>query len=100
MSEMEPVPLAAVVHDRLKNLHRHLQIAHAGVVVAAAALESQNADRDREVARVLKYCVGERLFGQIERTAELIASLQAFPPERSDADAWDLERPGRSHPST
>jgi len=75
--------------DRLRGLHVHLQVAHAGVVVAAAALHHQNADRDEEIARVLEYCVGDRLAEQIERTAELVASLQPLPTDPRDLDTWD-----------
>jgi hypothetical protein len=82
-----------LVGDRLRRLHKHLQIAHAGVVVAAAALEHQNADRDREIACVLRHCVGERLFAQIDRTAELIVWLQAQPtdPDELYSTGWPDE---------
>lgn len=90
MSETDPAELTQHVRSRLKLLHRHLQVVHAGVVVAAAALQHQRAERDQEVARVLTYCIGDRLFAQIERTAELIASLEPFPPDPS-ADSHDLE---------
>lgn len=76
------------VAERLKRIHLQLQIVQAGIVVAVAALRHQHAESDEEIARVLRYCVGERLYAQIERTAELIASLQAFPSEGD----WDLER--------
>jgi hypothetical protein len=66
---------AQLVGDRLRQIHLHLKIVHAGIVVATAALQHQNADRDEDIAQVLKYCVGDRLFEQLECTAELIASL-------------------------
>jgi hypothetical protein len=74
---------------RLHGLHIQLQVVHAGVVVAATALHHQNADRDEEIARVLEYCVGERLAEQIERTAELVASLQRLPTDPDDLVSWD-----------
>lgn len=80
--------------DRLRQLHVHLQVAHAGVIVAAAALHRQNADRDEEIARVLEFCVGERLAEQIERTAELVASLAPRPTHPNDLDSWDPEPRG------
>jgi len=70
-----------------------VQVVHAGIVVAAAALHHQNADRDEEIARVLGYCVGDRLSDQIERTAELIASLQSLPTDPADIDSWDPRMP-------
>ena len=94
MGELECTALKQLVRDRLKGLHLHLQVVHAGIVVAAAALQYQNAERDKEIARVLRYCVGDRLFDQIERTAELIASLQPFPTDPSDVGSWDLEDAG------
>lgn len=75
MSDKEAA-LEQLVRDGLRGLHVHLQVAYAGIVVAAAALHHQNAERDEEIARVLEYCVGDRLSAQIERTAELIASFQ------------------------
>jgi len=88
MSEKD-VALERLVRDRLRALHLHLQIVHAGIVVAAAALHHQNAERDEEIARVLEYCVGDRLADQIERTAELIASLLPLPTDPADIDSWD-----------
>jgi len=82
----------AIEHElrkRLKGLHVHLQVVHAGVVVAAAALHYQNAERDEEIARVLEHAVGDRLSEQIERTAELLAFLQPLPTNPDDLDSWD-----------
>jgi hypothetical protein len=77
------------VKNRLRELHVHLQIVHAGVTVSAIALHHQNADRDEEIARVLEYCVASRLADQIERTAELLASLQPVPTSPGDLESWD-----------
>ncbi|HEX7080482.1 MAG TPA: hypothetical protein VF329_05670 [Gammaproteobacteria bacterium] len=76
MSGKDSVALVQLVRDRLRPLHRHLQLVHAEIVVTTAALERQNVDVDRDVARVLKHCVGARLHGQIEGAAEVIASLE------------------------
>lgn len=84
-----------VVSARLRGLHVELQVMHAGVVVAAAALHYQNAERDEEIARVLEFCVGARLSNQIERTAELIASLSALPVDPGEIETWD-PRPAHS----
>jgi hypothetical protein len=88
MSETE-VAIEQLVGERLRGLHVQLQVVHAGVVVAAAALHHQNAERDEEIARVLEYCVGDRLFNQIERTAELIVSLRSLPMDPADIESWD-----------
>ena len=80
------------VLEQLRGLHVHLQVAYAGVVVAAAALHHQNADRDEEIARVLEYCVGDRLAEQIERTANLVALLRPLPVDPRDLDSWDPRR--------
>lgn len=77
---------------QLKQLHRQLQIIHAGVAVAAAALHHQGAEQDEEIARVLEYCVASRLAAQIERTAELLASLQPLPTDPDDLDSWNPRR--------
>ena len=77
------------VSSRLRELHVHLQIVHAGVTVSALALHRQNADRDEEIARVLEYCVGRRLTEQIERIAELLASLQPVPTRPEELESWD-----------
>jgi hypothetical protein len=79
--------------ERLRGLHVHLQVAYAGVVVAAAALHRQNAERDEEIARVLEFCVGVRLAEQIERTAELVATLRPLPIDPGDLDSWDPRLP-------
>ena len=77
------------VREQLRALHVQIQIAHAGVIVSAIALHRQNADRDEEVARVLEYCVANRLAEQIERAADLLASMQPFPTDPRDLDSWD-----------
>ena len=94
MDEVDSELRERLVRDRLETLHLHLQIVHAGIVVAAAALRHQAAERDEEIARVLTYFIGDRLFEQIERTAELIASLQPVPADPSKSH-WDLELRGR-----
>ena len=81
------------VLDRLRGLHAHLQVVHAAVIVAAIALHRQNADRDEEIARVLEHCVGARLADQIERTAELVASLRPLPIHPDDLDSWNPRPP-------
>jgi hypothetical protein len=87
--------LERAARERLRELHVHLQVAHASVVVAAAALHWQNADRDEEIARVLEYCVALRLAAQIERTAEFLAALQPVPTDPNDLESWDPRpRPG------
>jgi hypothetical protein len=73
----------------VRDLHVRLQIVHAGVVVSALALHHQNADRDEEIARVLEYCVAGVLAEQIDRTAELLASLQPLPADPDALDSWD-----------
>jgi len=74
---------------RLRRLHVHLQIAHAGVVVAAAALRYQNCDHDEDIARVLRHCVGSRLAQEIEHTAELVASLGELGVDPADVETWE-----------
>jgi len=71
---------AHVAVEQLERIARHLEIAHAGVAVAAAALLRQRAEQDEEIAAVLRHCVGERLFEQIERISELAAALRAQGP--------------------
>lgn len=65
------------VLDGLKLLRCHLQLVHDGIVVAAAALNRQNADRDKEIARVLEHLIGERLLSQIERASLLLDVVEA-----------------------
>lgn len=89
MDEIEGEARNRQLRDGLKRLHRHLQIVHAGIVVAAAALHHQNVERDEEIARVLEHCVGERLFRQMERAAELIAVTRRISHGASGT------RPGR-----
>lgn len=74
------------VRDCLGTLQRHLRVAHAGVVVAAAALRHQNADRDEDIACVLEHCVGARLAEQIECIAELMAPRGAAPARAGGRD--------------
>jgi hypothetical protein len=93
MDEIDCTALRQLLRSRVKGMHAHLQVVHAGVVVAAAALQFQNAERDIEVARVLRHCVGDRLFDQIERAAELIAYLQTHPAHPTDIDLRDAEEP-------
>jgi hypothetical protein len=73
----------------VRDLHIRLQVVHAGVVVSALALHHQNADRDEEIARVLEHCVASVLAEQIDRTAELLASLQPLPADPDALDSWD-----------
>lgn len=77
------------IGDGLRLLHRNLQIVRGGIVVAVAALEYQNADRDKDIALVLAQLVGDRLADQIERTAELMTALatsRAPPPGIEEQD--------------
>jgi len=60
----------------LERIERHLEIVHAGIVVAAAALLHQRAEQDEEIAKVLRHCVGERLFEQIERLEALVRRVE------------------------
>jgi hypothetical protein len=83
----------ALVQTRLRELHVHLQVVHSGIFVSAAALHQQNAERDEEIARVLEHFVAPRLWEQVQRTAELIASLQTPPLDAAELDSWD-PRPG------
>ena len=66
--------------EQLERIRRHLEIAYAGVVVSAAALLRQRAEQDEEIADVLRHCVGQRLFEQIERIDTLVAALRAPKP--------------------
>jgi hypothetical protein len=74
------------VGDDLRLLRRNLQIIHDGVVVAALALRYQNADRDREIAQVLEFLVGNRLADQIEQAGKLLAILQGTEPSHRDEE--------------
>ena len=76
----------------LELLHLHLQIAHAGISVAAAALRYQSADRDVDVACVLTHDVGDRIEDQIERTVRLIAQLQPFNADLAEELPGELQR--------
>jgi len=62
--------------ERLEHIGKHLQIAYAGVVVSAAALNHQRAEQDDEIATVLRHCVAPRLFEQIERIDDIVARLR------------------------
>lgn len=79
------------VSDRLRLLRRNLQIVHDGIVVAALALRQQNADRDREIAQVLEFLVGDRLAEQVERAGELLAVLGMTEP-------WEEAEHRQLHP--
>jgi len=79
------------VWDRLGTVQKHLRVARAGVVVAAAALRHQNADRDEDIACVLEQCIGARLEEQIEHIAQLIAP----GPRPAETDSGDLPAPVR-----
>jgi hypothetical protein len=83
------IALDRTARNVVRDLHVRLQIVHAGVVVSALALHQQNADRDEEIARVLEYCVAGVLAEQIDRTAELLASLQPLPTDPDALDSWD-----------
>lgn len=83
-------PSDRTICDGLRLLHRNLQIVHGGLVVAVAALEYQNADRDKDIAQVLEHLVGDRLADQIERTVELMTAMGASrtpPPGIEEQDA-------------
>lgn len=82
-----------VVRDELRVLHRNLQIVRGGIVVAAAALHYQNGDHDKEIAAVLEHLVGDRLSDQIDRAAQLLATLHAAAPYVSG-----IEQPERDEP--
>jgi hypothetical protein len=80
------------VGDGLRLVRRNLQVVHDGIVTAALALRHQNADRDREIAHVLEFLVGDRLADQIERTDGLLAALQGAeshsPPRDEEGGAY------------
>lgn len=69
--------LDITIQRRLRTLQIHLEIVHAGAVVSVAALRYQRAEQDEEVARVLQFCVADKLGDQLERLAALIDSLPA-----------------------
>ena len=89
MSEKDAAAFDRTARNAVRDLHIRLQIVHAGVVVSALALHCQNADRDEEIARVLEYCVASVLAEQIDRTAELLASLHPLPTDPEALDSWD-----------
>ena len=67
----------ARIFRALKQIAPQLVVAHAGIVVAAAALRHQRAEQDEEIASVLSYCVGPRLLEQIQRIDELVSQLES-----------------------
>jgi hypothetical protein len=71
------------VQQRLVELIRSLEQMESVVRVATAALENQNSDRDEDVARVLRRNVGDRLSAEIEKMAQLLASLRRAPGGRA-----------------
>lgn len=73
--------LDITIQRRLRTLQIHLEIVHAGAVVSVAALRYQRAEQDEEVARVLQFCVADKLGDQLERLAALIDSLPAEEPD-------------------
>jgi hypothetical protein len=76
----------------LADLYQQLQLAHAGIVVASAALRLQNGERDVEVAQVLEYFVASRVDCQIQRAAQMIEWLEpkgvqhSHPSQRAGSD--------------
>lgn len=75
MQETDGSERDRLVLESMQRLHRQLQIAHAAIVVCAAALRYQNVDRDVEVACVLSRLIADRLSEQIERLTELRAVM-------------------------
>jgi len=100
MSERDPLRDRAL-SDGLRLLGRHLQLVHGGIVVAAAALHQQNADRDKEIAQVLEHLVGDRLVDQIERISRLLALAEAsgsYPVHTGGRPDDDEAPPGVREP--
>ena len=64
------------VRARLTELMQSLEQMQSIVHVATAALEHQNADRDEDVARVLRRGVADRISAELEKTAALLGSLR------------------------
>ena len=54
------------------NLERIMDV----VIVSVAALQSQNADIDCEIARVLRSYAGNKLCGEIESAGKLLKALE------------------------
>jgi len=89
---MEYTALAREVRTNLESLKHNLRIAYAGIVVAAEALKCQAADHDPEVAEVLNYCVGSRVYQQIERVEAFLESLNpGTSGDRGEAGVEELE---------
>lgn len=64
-------PLTAILRD----IRERLAVVYAVALTAAAALRSQSADIDADVALTLRYCVGDELGRQIERIENLIGGV-------------------------
>ncbi|GEM_PF-3311553 len=63
------------VHSHLTELVGRLQLAHAAVTTATAALRQQNCELDADVARLLERCVADVLAEQLEETEALLGAL-------------------------
>jgi hypothetical protein len=86
----------ALARDIRKNLHiikAKLEMAHAGIVVAAGSLKYQAAERDEEVAHVLEHFVGGCVYDQIDRADTLIVTLDASVLiDSADLEGGEFER--------
>ncbi len=79
---------AREVLKNIELLQDQLQLAQAGVSVAARALKAQDAEQDWDIACVLEHCAGRCLVEQMARLDELIYSL-----ERCSQEPTEIEPP-------
>jgi hypothetical protein len=91
MADAEYTALARELRVNLELLKRNLELAHAGVVVAAGALNYQRADRDPDVADVLERFVGNCIYQQIERTETLLEFINPGAAKRAEPGFDALE---------
>lgn len=71
------IPDLSLQQVRIGEVVRHLRQVQSAVIVAAAALRSQNCELDADVANVLQRSVSDRLHEQLRRLDEIISSLPA-----------------------
>lgn len=90
-SRHDAVVITREVRARVGSLRKQLEVAHASVVVAVAALRYQRVDRDVEIARVLERCAGDGLHESMRHAAELATWLESSArrrrPHARDDDA-------------
>lgn len=63
-----------VTRDELDRIARRLDIVVSSVVVCRLALTGQNAERDQDIAEVLRWCITDELARQVERIDQLTHS--------------------------